>query len=162
MGNVENDRGRVKPYQDLFQKDKKEFTRWVGESIRNVKKKEEIEPLLSLFQGLIEEICEIAPFQAANLNRFFQTLIRFRYFKQLCDLSDILEPIANPKTIDELTELLKVRDLNRCINTVDIYKIKKIVFSQGEKQKKSDITIQLSVELEDPDLEWNDNPEIDA
>jgi hypothetical protein len=140
-----------------FKTDNKGFVNYSNRYLSNfIKKKEDIDKFLFLFNHLKNELIDISPFLSSNINRIFGLMIKNNYFKQVAEYSYLLESCANIKTLELLDEFILSKNMIKFLSNVEIYKIKKLVFDLSNKFKRSDIAIKIQVELEKEDLNWID------
>ena len=139
--------------------DNKEFVNLINNFLIMVKKKEDIESFSFLFDNLKNEIVDISPFLASNINKIFLIMIKNKYYKQIAQYSFLLERCANIRVLDMLNEFIKNKGIGKFLTTVEVYKIKKLVFELSGKFKKNDVAYKIQLELEKEDLKWLDDIE---
>lgn len=140
-----------------YNQDNKDFVKIIDHSFSKIKKREDLEIFLYVFEHLKAEIIDVSPFLAANINKIFVLLIKNNYYKQIAEYSFLLENCANIKILQLLNDFIKEKSTAKFLSTMEIYKIKKLVFDLSNKFKKNDIVYKIQVELENEDLNWLDN-----
>lgn len=144
-------------YKHFFKADNKGFVNYMNHYMSgNIKKKEDIDKFLYLFENLKNEIMDVSPFLSVNINRIFGLMIRNNYFKQVAEYSYLLESCANIKSLDLLNECIVSKNMVKFLTNVEIYRIKKLVFELSNKYKRNDIAYKIQVDLEKEDLNWVD------
>jgi hypothetical protein len=149
-------------FQELkrfYHHDKKSFVKLVDDYIIKIKKKEDIDRFLYFFEGLKNEIAEVAPFLVNNINKIFVLLIKNNYYKQIAEYSFILDNCANVKVLQLLDDFVRGKNAFKLLTSMEIYKIKKLIFTLSNKFKRDDIAYKIQVELENTDMNWLDHIE---
>lgn len=141
----------------LFHIDNKGFVTFVNKYLSRLKKKEDIDKFCFFFNGLKNEILDVSPFLSININKIFVIMIKNNFYKQVAEYSFLLENCANIKTLQLLDEFIKNKIVSKYLTTVEIYRIKKLVFELSNKFKKNDIAYKIQLELENEDLHWLDD-----
>lgn len=153
---------KAEDFQELkkfYHQDNKNFVHFLNKNLLKIKNKEDIEKFSYIFDNLKNEIVDVSPFLSANINRIFGIMIKNNFYKQIAEYSFLLGNCANIKTLELLNEFIKSKNINKYLSTVEIYKIKKLVFDLSNKYKRNDIVYKIDLELEKEDIKWLDNIE---
>jgi hypothetical protein len=153
---------RAEDFQELkrhYHLDNKNFVNLINNYLSIIKKKEDIEGFSFLFENLKNEIVDVSPFLASNINKIFIIMIKNKYYKQIAQYSFLLESCANIKVLELLNEFVKNKGIGKFLTSVEVYRIKKLVFELSNKFKKNDVAYKIQLELEKEDLKWLDDIE---
>ena len=143
--------------KSVFKKDMKQFTKLVSSFLEKVKTKNDIENFCLLAESLSDELHELAPFIAEFLNPVFQFMIKSHYYREVAKYISLISNCANYKTIEMLKEMIDKKDISKFIASVDMYKIKKLIFDVSQKKKTNEnISLKLELEINEPELSWID------
>lgn len=142
-----------------YARDKKVFSETVEKYFQQVRKKEDVEPVLEFISALKCEIGEIAPFLSSSINPVFTLMIRNHYYKQIAEHADLFETCANITVYRLLEDLVGRKEPFRFLTQVEVYRLKKLALFLAKKFRKNDVAYRLELELEKEDLEWRDSVE---
>ncbi|MCX7821501.1 MAG: hypothetical protein N2258_07505 [Brevinematales bacterium] len=141
--------------KNLFKKDSKAFIKEIKEYLFYLRKDKDIKHFSNLIENLNEEITDIAPFISENLNYMFSLMIKKHYYREIVKYMGIIEKSVNFETMELLKNMIKVPNIMKYIQNIDIYRIKKLIFETSTKKKNRDnIFMKSSLEIESPELEW--------
>ncbi len=141
--------------KSLFKKDSKMFIQKIKDYLFYLRREKDINNFSILLENLKEEITDIAPFISENLNFMFSLMIKKHYYKEVVKYIEIIEKSVNFETMELLKNMIKIPHIMRYIQSVDVYRIKKIIFEASNRKRGNDnILLKSSLEIESPEIEW--------
>ncbi len=141
--------------KNLFKKDSKAFIRDIKEYLSYLRKEKDIKNFSILIENLNEEITDVAPFLAENLNYMFSLMIKKHHYREVVKYMGIIEKSVSFETMELLKSMIAIPNITRYIENVDIYRIKRLIFETSKRKKNTDnIFLKSSLEIESPETDW--------
>jgi hypothetical protein len=141
--------------KDLYKSDTPQFIAIIRKFSQSINEKDEILKFSRLFDNLEEEITDISPFIAKELNKLFIIAIENNLFNPLAKYSVLIENCGNPRFLDELKRLITRPDLDKFLSTLEVYKLKKAIYELSVKFNKKDrLVYRIEAEIADTDDVW--------
>lgn len=141
--------------KNLFKKDSKAFIKDIKEYLSYLRKEKDIKKFSILIENLNEEITDVAPFLAENLNYMFSLMIKKHYYREVVKYMGIIEKSVSFETMELLKNMIAIPNITKYIENVDIYRIKKLIFETSKRKKSTDnIFLKSSLEIESPETDW--------
>ena len=153
------DESDTEEIRSLYKSGNKEFIELMNSIFTQIKAKKDVDYFIYIFTHLSEEIVDVSPFLAANINRILKMMMDYGYYKKIAEYDKLIIECGNMTFLTLMKEYLTTRrDLDKYLSSLEIYKIKKTIFVLSEKyNQKDEITYKIQMELASIDMEWRDN-----
>jgi len=148
---------KIEELKNIFKKDSRLFIQNINKNLSFIKAKEDIEDFCLFVENLKEEIEDVSPFLSEQINRIFCLMIKKHFYKEVANYISLIEKCVNFETITLLKAMITNKNIEKFITTLDIYRIKKLIFEVSKKKKNTEnIFLKIKLEPEQPILEWLD------
>ncbi len=155
------DENLIGQLKQIYTRDIKEFHQAIRELLERVQGQVSYELFIELNLGMEEELQECAPFIASELNRIFIQIIKKNYLKYIPPLIQLMEMAGSRELLDQLKWLISNVELNRILSTLDVYNIKKTIYTLAQRfSQKDELIYKIEMEIRDIDMDWQDEIDI--
>ena len=153
---IELNQDEIKEIKKIYQYHAKKFIQIINNINSKIKSISETKQFFFLLDTFKDEIVDVSPFLSKFINRIFNIIYKNNQYKTIAQYSYILEYCGNVKMIDILNDIIKNKSINKFLDTMEIYKIKKTIHELTNRFNKKDITIEIETNIDNPDLQWID------
>ena len=123
---IELNQDEIKEIKKIYQYHAKKFIQIINNINSKIKSISETKQFFFLLDTFKDEIVDVSPFLSKFINRIFNIIYKNNQYKTIAQYSYILEYCGNVKMIDILNDIIKNKSINKFLDTMEIYKIKKI------------------------------------